>query len=717
MPSASKSKPDVAPKRKRHGLSIQSSLLIMFMIVSLLSSVVVGLIGYVNGSDSLRDAAFDRLIGVRDSRAREITSLFEQIKNSVLIQSRSSMTVAAATDFATAFDELSDSKLTDDETKQIRDYYEGPFSEKLNTAIGADADVAGFLPQDAAESYLQLHYTIPFDDFSKSIETVDAGDGSPWSAANAKYHDQFRRIVELLKYEDLLLIDSKGNVVYSVYKGVDLGTNLLDGAYSFSNLADAYRKSMNSNLLGSVQFTDFGDYPPSIGIPAAWAVAPIGIEGQPVGAIAVELPVDAINQVMTGDFEWQAKGLGKTGETYLVGSDNLMRSSSREVIEKPDDYKKAAVATGLDSELAARIANTGVTLLAQPVDTIAVSKALAGETGTIVGANYLGESSLAAYRPMKLEGLNWVIVAEIGSAEAFAPVQTFTRNLALSATVLIVIVSLLSLILAQIIVRPLRRLKLAASKIAAGEQDVQVDAGSSDELADVGNAFNDMSQSLQVKAKLLDEQIAENERLLLTLMPQSVAKRFRNGDQNIVEDHQEVSVIYAEIMGFDDYSRSLKSNAALEELNEVLKSFDEAAEAHGVEKVRTTRNGYLACCGLNVPRVDNARRIVDFALDIQQILARYGKKLGTNLSIRAGIDTGTVTSGLIGRSQLVYDLWGDAVTLALKLRGDSSEPGVLITQRVKDHLPAGTRLNSVGTVETAIGAQSVWSLDLNSANV
>ncbi|MBX3104413.1 MAG: HAMP domain-containing protein, partial [Cryobacterium sp.] len=306
---------------------------------------------------------------------------------------------------------------------------------------------------------------------------------------------------------------------------------------------------------------------------------------------------------------------------------------------------------------------------------------------------------------------------EIGSSEAFAPVQTFTRNLALSATVLIVIVSLLSLILAQIIVRPLRRLKLAASKIAAGEQDVQVDAGSSDELADVGNAFNDMSQSLQVKAKLLDEQIAENERLLLTLMPQSVAKRFRNGDQNIVEDHQEVSVIYAEIMGFDDYSRSLKSNAALEELNEVLKSFDEAAEAHGVEKVRTTRNGYLACCGLNVPRVDNARRIVDFALDIQQILARYGKKLGTNLSIRAGIDTGTVTSGLIGRSQLVYDLWGDAVTLALKLRGDSSEPGVLITQRVKDHLPAGTRLNSVGTVETAIGAQSVWSLDLNSANV
>src|SRR5690606_35062448 len=80
---------------RRAGLSIQSALLIMLLLVSLLSSVVVGLIGYVNGSDSLRDAAFDRLIGVRDSRAREVSSLFTRIKNTMVVQSRNSETIDA----------------------------------------------------------------------------------------------------------------------------------------------------------------------------------------------------------------------------------------------------------------------------------------------------------------------------------------------------------------------------------------------------------------------------------------------------------------------------------------------------------------------------------------------------------------------------------------------------------------------------------------------
>lgn len=698
---------------RRAGLSIQSMLLVMLLLVSLLSSVVVGMIGYVNGSDSLRDAAFDRLIGVRDSRAREVASLFESIRNSVLLASRSEETRGALSDFTSAFDELQGQQLTADDEAVIASYFTGPFSKKLGTATGRIIDPSSFLPSSPAESYLQLNYTVPFDSFDASIATDDAGDGSAWSAANARYHGQFRRMTQLLGFEDVLLIDTKGNVVYSAYKGVDLGSNLLNGPYSFSNLATAYTKVLSTNILDTVQFTDFGEYPPSLGVPAAWAVSPVGSGGQAIGAIAVEMPIDIIDSVMTGDSEWAAKGLGTTGETYLVGSDRLMRSASREVIENPDGYRKKAVANGTKAPVAERIAATGSTLLLQPVDTDAVQHALNSETGTLVGHSYLGEESLAAYAPVQADDLDWVIVAEIDTDEAFAPVREFTKNLLLSTTALIILVSLLSLLLAQLIVRPLRRLKVAAGRIAAGEQGVQVDAGRSDELADVGTAFNDMSRSLQVKATLLDEQIAENERLLLTLMPQAVAKRYRDGDENIVEDHKEVTVLYADIVGFDEYSRDLPSDKALALLNELLRSFDDAADQHGVERVRTTRSGYLASCGLTIPRVDNARRTVDFAIELQRILERFGAQRGATLNLRAGIDTGTVTSGLVGKSHVVYDLWGDAVNLAFRVQGETHEAGIFLTQRVVDKLPDALDYQESGLVRTVSGDQRMWRLKLD----
>ncbi len=697
---------------RRAGLSIQSALLIMLLVVSLLSSVVVGLIGYVNGSDSLRDAAFDRLIGVRDARAREVTSLFTRIENIMRLESRNSETIDATRAFTEGFEELESTELSDEDRIALRAYFSGPFARKLGDATGQIIDASSFVPTGAAASYLQLHYTIPFATFDESLATVDAGDGSDWSAANARYHDQFRRMTQLFEFEDVLLIDTKGNVVYSAYKGVDLGSNLLTGPYAFSNLAAAYTKALSTNILDTVEFTDFGEYPPSLGRPAAWAVAPIGADGQAIGAIAVELPIDAINAVMTGDLSWSAKGLGETGETYLVGGDHLMRSTSREVIEHPKEYLKKAVATGTKPATAERIAETGSTLLLQPINTDAVSHALNSETGTIVADNYLGDESLAAYTPVSVADLDWVIVAEIGTTEAFAPVREFTRNLVLSSTALIVVVALLSLVLAQVIVRPLRRLKVAAGRIAAGEQGVQVDAGRSDELADVGTAFNDMSRSLQVKAALLDEQVAENERLLLTLMPQTIAKRYKSGDQNIVQDHTQVTVLYADIVGFDEYSRNLPSDQALEQLNELLRNFDDAADLHGVERVRTTRSGYLASCGLTIPRVDHARRTVDLAIELQRILDRFGAQLGATLNLRAGIDTGTVTSGLVGRSHVVYDLWGDAVSLAFRVQGETAQPGIFLTQRVVDKLPGSQNLLSVGVLQTAGGEQRVWRVDL-----
>jgi len=140
------------------------------------------------------------------------------------------------------------------------------------------------------------------------------------------------------------------------------------------------------------------------------------------------------------------------------------------------------------------------------------------------------------------------------------------------------------------------------------------------------------------------------------------------------------------------------------------RQFDAAAENLGVEQVRTLHNGYLASCGLSVPRLDNVRRTVDFAIEMQRIVDRFNAETGHHLSLRAGIDTGTVTSGLVARTTLAYDMWGSAVDLAYQAQSGSPQPGVHVTRRVYDVVRDGLDFTSVGTVTVDGEEQEIWRL-------
>ncbi len=114
---------------------------------------------------------------------------------------------------------------------------------------------------------MQAYYTAPFSDWEKAIRFDDARDGSAWSAANARFNDFFREIVLRFEFEDALLLDTRGNVVYSANKGVDLGTNILTGPYREGELREAYQKALASNVIDYVGVTDFADYHPPMSRP------------------------------------------------------------------------------------------------------------------------------------------------------------------------------------------------------------------------------------------------------------------------------------------------------------------------------------------------------------------------------------------------------------------------------------------------------------------
>ncbi len=703
----------VAPvaRRRRDGLSVYSLLLIMLLSVSILSSMVVGVIGYLNGTGALDEVATSRLVEIRESRAREVQALFETVENTVRPSAMNDTSTQAARDFASGFAALQDAELDPEDVSFVHAFFRDTFAAMLEESTGGPVNPATFMPTDAAAIYLQRHYTAPFDSWERAIEVDDAGDGSEWSAAHARFHDYFRSMTQLQRFEDVLIIDPAGNVVYTAYKGVDLGTSLLSGPFRLSKLAEAYREAMSRNLSGEVVFADFAAYAPSLGTPAGWAVTPIVDDGEVLGALAIELPIERINEVMTVGGDWESSGLARSGETYLVGRDGTMRSTARPLLEDPTAFRAAAIASGLDPTAANLILRNGDTLLHQTVNTEAVARALAGETGTLVGVDYLGREVLSAFSPITLGELSWIVIAQQDSAEALAPVDGFTRNVLLSTAAMIVFVCVLSLLLAQIFVRPLRRLKLAANRIAAGEDGVQVYAGSSDELADLAEAFNDMSRSLQIKSQLIEQQERENEKLMLSFMPEAIASRYKEGDATIAQDYDEVTVIFADIVGFDEMAAKMSSADSVDALNDIVRSFDDVAEQFGVERVRTTRRSYLASCGLSVSRVDHARRGADFAQALESVLERWNTHHGGTLRLRAGLDCGQVTTGLIGRARVVYDMWGDAVNLAFRVPGEAAEPGIYLTQRVADQLPDTVNLLPSGVVETAAGAQRVWRID------
>ncbi len=690
-------------------VSIQSKLLVMLLVTSVLSVAVVGAIGYQSGRNSLRVSVFDRLTEIRESQTRALQNETQNLKNSLVIYSQGSTTINALDAFTTGFDQLNNSVINPAQQQSIVDYYKNSFATVEDAQTGNDVSVANLLPMSNPQKYLQANYTAPYPNNSDAINNDDARDGSLWSAANAQYNDFFREIVNRFQFEDALLIDTRGNVVYTAYKGVDLGTNILTGPYQGGNLTEAYTKAMASNAVDYVGITDFGDYQPA-DQPTAWLIAPVGPQGRVDGALALQFPVSTINELMTADKRWAQVGMGKTGETILIGEDNLMRSDSRLFVEDPEAFKRDVIAAGTPPDVAQESIRQHGNTLVQPVNADAAHRALQGQVGTEIERDYLGNETLQAYAPVDIPGLHWAIVAKIDTAEAFAPVSVFTRKLVLSTVAIIFVVCLAATLFARLFVRPIRRLESGAQNISSGEYGITLPVHSRDEFGDLTAAFNDMSRNLSIKEDLLNEQRQENDRLMLSLMPEPVAQRYREGEETIAQDHQNVTVIFADIIGLDELSAHLNSDEQLAIVNQLVRQFDSAAESLGVEQIRTLHNGYLASCGLNIPRLDNVRRTVDFAVEMQRIIDRFNGETGHDLKLRAGIDTGTVTSGLVGRASLAYDMWGSAVSLAYQVQSGSPQPGVYVTSTVYEAMRDTRAFAAAGDVMVDGVTEPVWRL-------
>ncbi|MCW2758459.1 MAG: hypothetical protein JWO46_2205 [Nocardioidaceae bacterium] len=698
--------------RRSRGLgSIQTKLLMMLLVTAVLATVVVGFFGYRSGTTALRESTYSRLQEVGDERLKAIQDFVDNQEGAVVLDSQG-VGVQASKDFNAAYQELGSSTTTPAQDQQVSDFYTKTFVPRLEKNTGESFDVDAFLPTLPARKYLQASYTAFSADPDASIQRDDAGDGSAWTAANKRWNPYFRSAAQSLGLDDVLILDNDGNVVYSAYKGSELGSNVTRGEYRGGGLEAVYDDSIRSNSRDHVSVADFESYVPSYGAPTAFIASPIGTAGNLTGVLVYEVSSEKINAVLSGTpAAGKFRGLGTTGEAYLVGPDGTLRSDSRVLVEHPTEFRREAIAAGNAPAVVDRMVRTKQSMLLLKDSSTPAVLAGKGQKGTIATQGFLGHDVLASYQPANVDGLDWSLVTKIDSDEALQPVSDFARNILIATALVILLVCGASVLMARVFTTPLNALVTGVRAVAGGRLGAQVDAGRrKDEFGDLGAAFNDMSSSLLSKQELLDAQLAENHRLLSGLMPAPVAERYRGGETDISAEHDDVSVVYTQIDGFDAFAGGRPAAEARGLLSALAQGFDDAAKAAGIEKVRSVGAGYVASSGLVVQRVDHARRVVDFALAVAAMVERFNSQHGSALTLRAGVDSGGVRSGLVGSGDVVYDLWGEAVELAYRVRGNADRPGIYVTERVKQRLGSGFVFEQAGSVTEADATVSVWKV-------
>ncbi|MCP9931594.1 adenylate/guanylate cyclase domain-containing protein [Cyanobium sp. AMD-g] len=668
-------------------LSIKSKLILMLLLVSGFSTLFTAALGYRSGQINLTNRVFNQLISVRASKAYQIESYFRNIQNHTQTLSEDLSIVAAIEEFDAAFQQLEKTPQPAAATQTLEGYYRREFLPRLDKYHAGTPNLPAYLASDPATRHLQYNYIAANPNpVGKKQQLVAAKDGSTYSKVHGRYHPIFRNIVSRFGYYDMFLINPKGQIVYTVFKETDYATNLENGPYKDSNLAQLVREVVASKEKGFTQLVDFAAYAPSYGTPAAFIAAPIYDGPKLVGVLAFQMPVNEINNVMTGNQDWKQDGLGQSGETILVGNDTLMRSASRFFLEDPKAYLAQLESRGFKKDAIERLSQYDTTILQQPVATPAVTKAIAGGSGTLRVVDYRGVPVLSSYAPLQIDGLHWVILSQMDLAEAYAPIHAFQRQILITATLLILVVTLLAMALAHLFVKPVQQLIDSARKVSSGELASIPDLNATDEFGELAQSFNAMVRSLQTQTALVDQTNQENERLLFSVFPSAIARRLQRGETQIAEEVTNVAVLFADLKGFSRLVSSLSAHESLAILNDLVASFDDLAARFGLEKVKTIGDSYLAVCGLSVPYLDHDKRAIDCAIEMHGILRRFNLERGFQLGIQIGIHSGDIVAGIVGKSRVVYDVWGETVKLAHSLSQACPAGAVYVSEVVHHRL-------------------------------
>lgn len=274
------------------------------------------------------------------------------------------------------------------------------------------------------------------------------------------------------------------------------------------------------------------------------------------------------------------------------------------------------------------------------------------------------------------------------------------------------VTSVTMLFLGGTVIAPILRLRddlIAAGDALSKDRDkpdfYSLSVKRDDELGEVMLAFNQMfcrvyDEIAQRKKaeKILRAEQEKSERLLLNILPEMIADRLKKGDSNIADGFAEVTILFADIVGFTEISARTSPQELVELLNKIFSAFDRLSEQYGLEKIKTIGDNYMVAGGLPMPCTNHAESIAEMALEMQQEIMKLSRECDKPLNIRIGINTGPVVAGVIGTKKFIYDLWGDAVNTASRMESQGISGKIQVSDSTYQLLCDRYLLEKRGTI-------------------
>ncbi len=485
-------------------LKIKGKITAALVASAIVSITIVSIISYNNGKSSLEDRAFNQLTAIRAGKAQQIESYFQQIRNQVLTFSQDRMIIEAMSDFKTAFHELEDIPVSSGQISEVRSYYQNEYLKRLQPNVEGNRTTDQYWPEDNNTHYLQYQYLSHNPNPTGEKDNLNnAGDDTYYSELHEKYHPIIRSYLQKFGYYDIFLVDDKtGHIVYTVFKEVDYTTSLISGPYANTNFGKVFKKASSASSADYVNLVDFEPYDPSYSAPASFIASPIFDGEEKIGVLLFQMPIDEINNVMTGNQNWINNGLGTSGETYLVGSDYRMRSISRFLIEDKAGYLAALKENSFAQQTIDKIDKLGTSILFQDVKTEAVKQAASGKTGFEIITDYRNVPVLSSYTPLNITDMNWVILSEIDEEEAFAEIYSLRSSLFIWGFLIISLIVTCAIFYAKRFSGPIITITEIAREIATGDLDQDINIESEDEIGELAQSFSDLNNMLKAKSEV-----------------------------------------------------------------------------------------------------------------------------------------------------------------------------------------------------------------------
>lgn len=689
------------------GTSVATKLAAVVMLVSILSLAAATIVGVTSGRALGRDLYEQKLQSERATSALDIGIHMGSLGRMTAARAASPASSSAIAAFAAGIEILRDEvdEAPDDEREAVTAALVASTYDPL-VAAGRTPDLGAIVPDDPAAIHIQYRYVVDIGAVERPSDVDDAGDGSDWSAAHARYHPAFRSVVDDDIIVDLYLVEpDEATIVYSVTKGPDIATSLDNGPYSGSLLAAAVGEA-RAAAPGSVVIGDLGFYDPTIVRPVGAIAAPVHVGDDLAGIVVLLYDGAALTRLLTE---------GSTGDTadrpransYVIGADGLLRTEPRSLTTDRSAVLDSAVAAGLVTAAERnRVAATGTAVLTLRAPDATVAVALDGDVDVIERAAIDGSALFSTTQALAIPGLDWFVVSDIAATDATVALDRFEDVLVVGAAAFVVALTFWAVAWANRIMSPIRAISDRLAAMDPSVTPIEVAPRSPTEFHQLTASFASMQASLAEQGEQLASARAERLALMRRMLPHDVADRLAAGETQELEQVPQATVVVVVVTGLGDLIRSGDDASSRTLVGHLHAQLDDVGLVHGVDRVKIVGDAYFGVCGHDRPYIDHGPRVVAFAGDARNAVRAVADRSEQAIDIAAAVHTGPVTVGMAGGERLVYDVFGETVSFAHQLARQAATGDIVVSETTRRLLPDSVEVSAV-----VDGDRPVWRID------